>query len=877
MDGEEKSRYVDWKIEKMYGRYMLVLYYPSGKNYKKNLSMCTIEPTFEIDGNIIKENDGHVFKEIVKAVNYANRYLHVQYPDGSEEIFPFNHYTVLESNDFQKKEIFQYLCEVARERCNILTGNNKQIAENVVRQLAKLVPTDLTVLYSYCNKTVKQREPISDYIYPFGINETQMNAVEAAFLSQISVIEGPPGTGKTQTILNIIANILINNKTVAIVSNNNLAVENVYEKLHKNDLDYVVAKLGNKSNRDIFFTSIQDVKEVSQGNVTLEDIKEVHDKIKNYLHSKNELARLISEISEFQIEYDYLKTWYEKHIKVEKYPIEKYKISPEKMTQCIVYLHYLKKQHISFKDKINLLLHYHILKSEFLNNESERQNFIYSLQLAYYEKALFNRNKEKREYEKLLSKNNYDELIENLKHLSMNYLKQYLSKNISENSSFTSVNYDKNFEFFLRRFPVIGSGTHSLINSIGNGAVLDYVILDEASQQDIVPGFLALGCAQNMIIVGDRKQLSHIPIKTNIRCPDVNYNCETKSLLDSVCEIFQNQIPRTLLKEHYRCHPKIIQFCNMQFYNNELIPMKKDKGEDALCLITTAKGNHMRDLANRRELESLDYDEDTNTGFIAPFNKQIDLSKEILPVKFAKNTIHKFQGRECDSIIFSTVLDKKLVSRRKLDFVDNASLVNVAVSRAQKKFTLVTGQDVFTKNNKHIAALIRYIKYYANGNSIIDSPVISAFDLLYDEYDASLERLRKRLYKDQKLQKSERIVATLLNDIIAQDEFHSFKFHMQIRLKQLISTTSFSLTSREEEFINHGASCDFVIYYKVGKTPVAVIEVDGFGHKKETQIERDALKNNILAKANIPLLRLDTDSAFLEKKIRDFIKKCIQL
>lgn len=51
-----------------------------------------------------------------------------------------------------------------------------------------------------------------DLIYPFGINETQYEAVKNAFKFQISIIEGPPGTGKTQTILNIIVNIVINKK-----------------------------------------------------------------------------------------------------------------------------------------------------------------------------------------------------------------------------------------------------------------------------------------------------------------------------------------------------------------------------------------------------------------------------------------------------------------------------------------------------------------------------------------------------------------------------------------------------------------------------------------------------------------------------------------
>lgn len=43
---------------------------------------------------------------------------------------------------------------------------------------------------------------------------------------------------------------------------------------------------------------------------------------------------------------------------------------------------------------------------------------------------------------------------------------------------------------------------------------------------------------------------------------------------------------------------------------------------------------------------------------------------------------------------------------------------------------------------------------------------------------------------------------------------------------------------------------------KVGKKPVGVIEVDSGFHETPEQAERDALKNAILAKSGIPILRL---------------------
>ena len=129
-----------------------------------------------------------------------------------------------------------------------------------------------------------------------------------------------------------------------------------------------------------------------------------------------------------------------------------------------------------------------------------------------------------------------------------------------------------------------------------------------------------------------------------------------------------------------------------------------------------------------------------------------------------KNTIHNSREEAVTRSYFQRYLIKRLPVKVVWIFVDNAEMVNVAVSRAKNKFTLVTGNDVF-KKNKYIAALIRYMKYYAS-DEVYDSPVISAFDLLYDEYDESLKALEAKLNpKDSKF-RSEQIASALLREIL---------------------------------------------------------------------------------------------------------------
>ena len=117
-------------------------------------------------------------------------------------------------------------------------------------------------------------------------------------------------------------------------------------------------------------------------------------------------------------------------------------------------------------------------------------------------------------------------------------------------------------------------------------------------------------------------------------------------------------------------------------------------------------------------------------GIITPYRDQAEAINRAVGQELA-STVHKYQGRECDTIIMS------MVDNAPTDFSDDANLLNVAISRAKTRLCLiVTGNELPEESN--LSQLINYIRY--NNFEVRESQLHSVFDLLYQQYSA--ERLR---------------------------------------------------------------------------------------------------------------------------------------
>ena len=116
----------------------------------------------------------------------------------------------------------------------------------------------------------------------------------------------------------------------------------------------------------------------------------------------------------------------------------------------------------------------------------------------------------------------------------------------------------------------------------------------------------------------------------------------------------------------------------------------------------------------------------------------------------------------------------------------------------------------------------------------------------------------------------ERDQEAVLREALSAPACQALKYHTQIRLEKLASPTNSDWTETQRAFMRR-ASCDFVIYFKVGKTPIGVIEVDGGYHDQPVQAARDAMKNEILNKCRVPILRLRTVDSGIKQRISDFL------
>ncbi|KOC60815.1 Putative helicase mov-10-B.1 [Habropoda laboriosa] len=287
-----------------------------------------------------------------------------------------------------------------------------------------------------------------------------------------------------------------------------------------------------------------------------------------------------------------------------------------------------------------------------------------------------------------------------------------------------------------------------------------YVFIDEASQsielESLIP--LTLISSQNkpnegilhaqIIVAGDPHQLGPI-----VQCKRIEHLLG-KSLLERLmeCEPYQkghnneyNSRYITKLIRNYRSKEAILHIPNKLFYDKELICCSNSNINNITSdwtvlsnhtfpiMFFVVKGNEMtmanKSVYNEEEVTVIteftkklmcaklnSYKiQQNNIGIITPFRGQTRKIEERLKMHqlndITVGTVERFQGREKEIILLSTVRSKCFVhdGREHIGFLSNSKRFNVALTRAKYLLIVVGNQSVLCKD-KYWNALWEYCK-----------------------------------------------------------------------------------------------------------------------------------------------------------------------
>lgn len=892
--GQDKTADISkWEYS---GGYILITFLRGGQIYPYSASNVVFyKDPKELDPQeyrILKR--GQALKEIVRIQEFE-QHIRLFYKNGNHDTLTRSSVAIMPFSlkNSAANDLFSYFRELAH--VDTLLGSDGMPILGKRFDKIDLVRDD-SILSDYLKGRLNknQCDTSQTFIYPFGFNASQKQAVDNALNHRLSIIEGPPGTGKTQTILNIVANAVMRDESIAVVSSNNSATENVEEKLRKYGVDFISAFLGSAANREAFILEQKKIPQLSDWGLTAEENADItkklsilHASFENMLAKKNKLSALRLELDAITLEQRHYMTYYSETNGADTPPKSFGRLKSGDFLSLIAQAEISQERGASFSflRKILNFLRFGIYNFSFYNNSLE--HIVAVCQKQFYESRISELDKHIANSEKVLQDFNFDTKMEEYSALSMQLFRKKLAEKYENQVRPTYSEDDlwKRSDEFIKDYPIILSTTHSLRSSLNSQFVYDYVIVDEASQVSVTTGALAFSCAKRAVIVGDLMQLPNVADGEMKKRTDAIWNSydiseayqySSHSLLRSVTELFPDA-PKTMLREHYRCHPKIINFCNQKFYNNQLIMLTEDTGDKApLFVYQTTAGNHARDRMNQRQIDVIKTEiipqqgldvQKSSIGIVTPYRNQADaLQREFTGTAVKADTVDKFQGQERDIIILSTV-DNDIS-----DFADDDHRLNVAISRAVHQLIVVVSGNKPTRETG-IGDLVNYIRY--NNMEVINSEVYSVFDLLFKNYS---DTRRRELQKHKRVSEfdSENLMYGLIVQALHDTRFCKYDVLLHVPLRMILRDLSKLDSDRAIEFVmNENTHVDFLVYDKLSHQPVLIIEVDGVSYHKagSAQAERDKLKDSILAQYGLPVERFRTDGSNEQARLRSALEK----
>lgn len=579
-------------------------------------------------------------------------------------------------------------------------------------------------------------------------NFSQDKAIVSS-LNQHTIIWGPPGTGKSQTIVNILANILAYEKTALVVSQKKAALEVIEKRLGRLSKFCLFLLNNRKMSKEMFYEPIKNYIELienlnTQGTIEASNIINT-DEMK-YISAINKLSKdpnyfdlleLNGMITMNSIEFnDELFAVLRNHdssvvlpdkfnwsqdIKKAIYQannikwFNKLKADPKIkiIEKLLPFLYELR----GFEGNFNRFIE---LVKKFKNREILTIMKVWSLKEKISRNSKISNDKD---IELFVLKKIFNKIM------AFDDKKKALYKQFATAARLASVNIPKFLKTYSpiikELFPVIVT-TPDTDLSAWEKEEFDYAIMDECSQMFIEKGLPALYLAKIKILAGDDKQMQPTRWFSARSDSDSPFG-ETQSMLEHAISI---GIYKILLDKNYRSnYADLMTFSSKNFYNSSLDIVDLNKKDKRSSIEVIEANGQWDNSINQAEIDIMIAEAQKNLKkynkiilltFNSPQSELVqklilenypDLEEALHERKIMIKNIENIQGDEADLVIISVVYDKNV--QMHVTYVGRPggkNALNVAITRAKDKMIIIksiNSRDIKNSMNNPDAKVFR--------------------------------------------------------------------------------------------------------------------------------------------------------------------------
>lgn len=583
---------------------------------------------------------------------------------------------------------------------------------NDLEKLAKREDLETTAL-SYIapdEKAAALKEDLQTPVMPFMFDEYHLQAIRKIMRSRHTVVTGPPGTGKSQFIANLIINLFLQKKRVLFVSHTSEAVKVVNERINKEFVNLIM-QTGKKELRQDLGRRLEEMVGRYNDRKTTETNAPAYEAL---AHNWKTIDRNVAYLRQSNVLYKAL----------EMSSIQQLAVSGPSITLV---------------HRVHLYLLLAKIHWTTWRLSARRPNYavIADIEASKARHVAMSKTYVQDTYLSLILDNGlYGDLVA--------YIDAVQSK------KFSSPHADKSDRYIHAALKAMNIWSCTL-KSLGasfplKANLFDYVIFDEASQIDLPSAAPALYRAKYSVIVGDENQLNHIAkINTKVEeglakahgLPGNNFYpglvryTDTSLFLSAKKALHE---PELELKNHYRSNVQIANLFSSIFYGGKLrifepaADLPKDMKTGVYWL--NAKGSSYKHKAGSRynsyeatyivkllqKILPMAREKGLTIGITTPYSKQQSVIADKVAAAFEQDalervqilTVHKFQGSEVDILILSPVLAMKGDGGSDYWYLHNKQLLNVAISRARHLLLIVGDQEFALKSESKLRNIAEY-------------------------------------------------------------------------------------------------------------------------------------------------------------------------